>query len=273
MSDKRSGQNSANASLSRVSVIVGIVTIISAFVAIGMYLGRLEGRLDVVAERIDRQDSDVAIMEARVEEIAVLSDRMRQEIQVLRQTAALSQPDEPLRNDTTTGIEAAQELERSVSPLQRDPAIFTDGRLTSGLNMGVDSSERRTDWAGVEGGELCMRYPNGQRWGTVFITVGAPRDPPRPGRDFSEYSQLIIEARGKPDGAQVWVGMKDNMDPDDGSESKIIVEELASDWSRYSFDLARFRTADIASLYVATEFVFDGPSPATVCVNSIEFTN
>lgn len=58
-------------------------------------------------------------------------------------------------------------------------------------------------------------------------------------------------------GECVEIGIKDNTDPDDGSETKIR-RCVSTDWQVFAFPLAEFSTADLDRLYVVTEFVFEG---------------
>lgn len=154
-------------------------------------------------------------------------------------------------------------------------AIYNDGELTDGYGMGVDTGPSQLrDWAKVQGdGSLCMAYPPNQDWGAVFITFGGDPKPPREriGKDFSSYKTLAIDMKGERGGEKVWIGLKDQYDRDDGSETKIPVS-LTSGWKTYTFPLGKFKTADLTKLYVVTEFVFEGDIPAeTVCFNKIEY--
>jgi hypothetical protein len=122
------------------------------------------------------------------------------------------------------------------------------------------------------GDYMRMDYPGDQSWGAVFITVGPPTDPPHPGRDLSGYQTLSLELRGEVGGEFVWVGLKDNTDGDDGSETKIEVPDLTTDWQTITFPLSDFITADLTRLYVVTEFVFEQGTPAeTVDFRRIQY--
>jgi exo-beta-1,3-glucanase (GH17 family) len=146
-------------------------------------------------------------------------------------------------------------------PLQPH-SIYYGPRLADGYDMGVNTSEGLTDWLTDMGGYMRMDYPSGQSWGAVFVTVGPPTDPPRPGKDLSNYRALSLELRGEVGGEDVWVGLKDNTDRDDGSERKIRVRDLTKDWQTFNFPLSAFVTADLTRLYVVTEFVFEPGTPA-----------
>lgn len=157
----------------------------------------------------------------------------------------------------------------SASRLTR--TIFDDRGLAVLYDIGVDSSGQRRDWLEMTEGAMKMAYPAGQSWGAIFITVGPPADPPRPWKDFSPFRTLSVELRGKNGGESVEVGIKDSSDPDDGSETKMLVPQLSTGWQTYEFPLSSFDTADLEKLYVVTEFVFAGPTPQTVYFGNVKY--
>jgi len=150
--------------------------------------------------------------------------------------------------------------------------VLIGAKLTPGFNMGVNSSEGKTDWLKSEGEQLKMLYPHDQSWGAVFITVGTPKQPPRPFRDLSAYNILTIEMKGGVGGERLGIGIKTNTQPDDGSETKVPVT-LTSDWKPYQFRLDRFEGADLDKLYVVAEFVFSGSDAVTVFARNISYSN
>ncbi len=147
--------------------------------------------------------------------------------------------------------------------------VFTNGTFNQGLNMGVNTSEGKTKWVEVSNGEIRMTYPKGQSWGAVFVTAGKPIPLGKRGKmDFSKYAKLVLELKGEK-GATVQVGLKDNLDPDDGSESKVTLN-IENEWKEYEIDLKNFETADLRNLYIVTEFVFAN-NPQTLSVRKIQF--
>lgn len=155
--------------------------------------------------------------------------------------------------------------------LSRSKIIYVGQKLSTGYDMGVNSSAGRTDWLTDMHGSMRMAYPAGQDWGAVFVTVGPPTDPPRPARNFSRYRYLSVELKGVNGGESVDIGIKDNTDLDDGTESKIPVGNLATTWRKYNFDLSRFDTADLENLYVVIEFVFGGETGSTVYFRNVRY--
>lgn len=149
--------------------------------------------------------------------------------------------------------------------------IFDDRGLAVLYDMGVESSHQRRDWLQMTEEGMKMAYPTGQSWGAVFITVGAPVDPPRPWKDFSSFSTLSVELRGEVGGESVEIGIKDATDPDDGSEAKIQISQLPIEWQTYTFPLSSFQTADLEKLYVVAEFVFAGPAAQIVYFRNVQY--
>lgn len=147
--------------------------------------------------------------------------------------------------------------------------VYADGELCEHFGMGVNSSEGRTDWLHDRRGFMRMDYPPNQTWGAVFLTFGGnPHGPPRLGIDLSSYHWLSVDLRGDAGGEQVSIGIKDSSNPDDGSETRVMIDSLSDNWKTQTFSLDQFTTADLRDLYVVIEFVFDGPR-----TQAIEFRN
>lgn len=147
------------------------------------------------------------------------------------------------------------------------------GTLASQLNLGVETSHQERDWVKQESDKsMCAHYPPGQNWGAVFFVYEDFYSPGnRPGIDLSGYTNLVIEMKGEQGGELVSIGLKDSLDPDNGSEAKIR-QELTSNYQTYSFPLSAFYTANLEDLYIVTEFVFEAGSPSQkICWKNIEF--
>lgn len=152
-----------------------------------------------------------------------------------------------------------------------EKGFFGGGKLVEGLDMGVNTSGGRTDWVGPDAGAMKMAYPAGQAWGAVFITVGTPREKPRPSWDLSACATLLVEVRGDP-GSTVEIGIKDSRQDDDGGEQKVIVP-LFNSYRTYAIPLRKFNKADLKLIYVVTEFVFGGPQAQTVWFRNVKCTS
>ncbi|MCP4536168.1 MAG: hypothetical protein GY832_03390 [Chloroflexi bacterium] len=163
---------------------------------------------------------------------------------------------------STTPPQTTMPLPTSVSATHfiSKSLVFADG-----YDMGVNTSDGLTGWVADMGGYIRMDYPSGQDWGAVFITWGEPTGRPRPYVDLSNYRTLSLELRGEVGGEMVWIGLKDNTDPDNGSETKFLVDNLTTEWQTFTFRLSDFKTAKLTKLYVVTEFVF-GPNTPTETV-------
>lgn len=149
--------------------------------------------------------------------------------------------------------------------------VMIGSTLETGFDMGVNSSENRVGWVTSMGGHFRLAYPSGQAWGALFVTIGKPKDRPRPFMDFSSYKTLKLEMRGQDGGEVVFIGVKTNTQPDDGTETKLPIR-LSKIWQTYRFELDSFRRADPTRLYVVTEVVFDGASAKTVMLRNVSFT-
>lgn len=172
-----------------------------------------------------------------------------------------------------TPAEAARHVPRSPSaPHQASSDILTGIRLGNGVGLGANTSGHRTDWVrkNREQGCLTMKYPQGQDWGAVYFTVGSPKDPPRPSKDFSPFQTLLIEMKSDSQPEPVKIGIKTNTQPDDGSEAKVRLT-ATPEWSDYKIRLNQFSGTPLKDLYVVTEFVFDGSNPQTLSVRRIEY--
>ena len=133
------------------------------------------------------------------------------------------------------------------------------------------TSQQQTSWVTDDAGFMEMACPSGQTWGSVFISYGGnPINPPRPCLDVSSFSTLSVDLRGALGGEVVSIGIKDNTDPDDGTETKVAVN-VTTDWVTHTFLLSEFTTADPKRLCIAIEFVF-GTTAETVDFRNIKLT-
>jgi hypothetical protein len=149
--------------------------------------------------------------------------------------------------------------------------VLADGKLSPGFDMGVNSSEARTDWLRTGTEQLQMSYPAGQTWGAVFVTVGKPKPlPGRPYRDMSAFDTVSVDLKGISGGETLEFGIKTNTQPDDGSEMKVPLT-LTSDWKTFVFPLGNFVGAAPDRLYVVAEFVFSGGRAETVNVRNVKY--
>jgi len=148
--------------------------------------------------------------------------------------------------------------------------IFMSGKLEPGYDMGVNTSDGNTNWVNITSGEICMGYLGRQKSGDVFITVGKPRFPPRPSKDLSAYRTMSLELKSDVDNESILIGVKDNLDPDDRSETKYRVEDLTTDWQKFEIPLSKFTSADFSKVYVVIEFIFEN-TPKTICARNIQY--
>jgi hypothetical protein len=141
------------------------------------------------------------------------------------------------------------------------------GQLSEDYDIGVNSSEGFTEWLTDQNDSMRKENPAYQDWGAVFITVKPPVD----SVDLSSYNMLSVDIRGEMGREVVAIGIKDDMDPDDGTETLIEISDITTDWKTYTFPLSDFTTADLTRVYVVIEFVFTGRNGRTVLFNDIKY--
>ena len=149
--------------------------------------------------------------------------------------------------------------------------VYVNGSA-SGFVVGMDTSGQQRQWLTTTAGSLVLTYPANQQWGAMFITVG-PTVPlgRRPSLDLSAYRSLVVDLRAAVDGQCVRIGIKDNSQPDNGSETTV-QRCLAAQWSTITLPLNTFTSADLTHLYVVFEVLFTGSSSATVYVRNIRYS-
>lgn len=106
-------------------------------------------------------------------------------------------------------------------------------------------------------------------WATTYIRNPSNVLEDRMTRDFSRFNTLRLELKAATDGQVVEVAIKDDTDPDDGSETRESLT-LSSEWKYYDIPLSKFDTADLTRLFVVAAFVFQG-EPKQISVRSIEY--
>lgn len=160
-----------------------------------------------------------------------------------------------------------------VTLLAPTPLVVIDafGVLSSGFDLQVTTNQGRTDWVSKVSDGFQAAYPSGQQFGFVAGVVAGPTAPgSRPGRDLSAYKTLQVQFRGAAGGESVDIGIKDNTDPDDGTEVKRTVI-LSSNWQTYTFALADFSRADLRRMYFVFELIFNGTTGRTVFFRDVRY--
>lgn len=83
---------------------------------------------------------------------------------------------------------------------------------------------------------------------------------------------LSLDLKGSIGGESVRIALKDNTDPDNGSEAKVLISDLVTSWQMYKIPLTSFSTADLTRLYMVTGFIFENGTPAeTVCFRNLRY--
>src|SRR5438067_116782 len=134
----------------------------------------------------------------------------------------------PLRRDRLAPLLCCFSFIGSIFGQAKGPGVVLDcATLTDGYGAGHDDSAhiaQTVPWMTTISDPDCnyfrLAYPPNLQWGAMFITVGPPVNPPHPFMDFSSYSFLQVEMKGEKGGEDVLIGVKTNLDPDDGTESR-----------------------------------------------------
>ncbi len=88
-------------------------------------------------------------------------------------------------------------------------------------------------------------------------------------KDYSVYNTLRLEMKGEEGGENIMIGMKDESNPTDGSETKVPLS-LTEDWQNYDIPTASFSPTDLSKLFMPAIFVFE-KEPKTIYIRNIEF--
>jgi hypothetical protein len=87
---------------------------------------------------------------------------------------------------------------------------------------------------------------------------------------MSECLSLSLELSGDP--GTVEIGIKDAAQPDDGTETKVLVQ-ITGQWQTYTIPLSTFTRVNLKRVYVLVEFVFSGPQRQVVRARNIKYTS
>ncbi len=77
----------------------------------------------------------------------------------------------------------------------------------------------------------------------------------RPTMDYSSYKSIKLELKGEKGGETVFITLKDNLDPDDGTETKVPLI-LTNEYKTYEIPLSEFKTANLKELFIVASLVF-----------------
>jgi hypothetical protein len=175
--------------------------------------------------------------------------------------------------ETTIPIKEKEKKIDAISSSKKTCIIYKGSSLSEGYDMGVDTSNRLSNWVQKQNDSMCMKYPGNQDWGSVYITFGKADLPygKRVGNDYAIFKKVSFDLKGENGNEIVLIGLKDILDKDDGSERKYTVN-ITSDWKNYTYELSEFDTADLANIYVVLEFVFERETKAeTIYFRNIQY--
>lgn len=144
--------------------------------------------------------------------------------------------------------------------IPKSVGVFTNS------NLGFDQLK-------YEGNENYIEFyikPN-LEWAAAMFVVDSLGQNVRASKDFSEYTSIELELKGKYGGENLMLSLKDKFDPDDGTESRVDME-LTEDWQLYQFDLRQdFPTADLKYLHQLAGFIAVQTRELNFYVRNIRF--
>jgi len=155
------------------------------------------------------------------------------------------------------------------------PEIVTNGRpaleaywLSSSTPPGT--SVFRFDSVRLAPEELQIDYPGGADWASVYwlamnVSTG------RSHADFSRFTRLNVELKGKQGGETVTLHVKDADYPDDRAPIGVDLT-LTDDWQTFEFDLAEFAPTDFSRLHVVLGFlIYPAEQPLAFSVRNAKY--
>lgn len=149
--------------------------------------------------------------------------------------------------------------------------VYMGTEMSSGYDLGVTSNTDSVGWLSDVTGAMKADFPAGQQWGALFMTVGKIKDlPNKPTVDISKFSILSFELKTEADTCKLEAGIKDDQDPDDGTESRVVIE-VYPEWKTYEIALSEFKTADLKRIYMLTELVYKDSTAQTVYIRNVQF--
>ncbi|HLK56575.1 MAG TPA: hypothetical protein VKU00_08425 [Chthonomonadaceae bacterium] len=162
------------------------------------------------------------------------------------------------------------------NPTPNRGIIYVGTALSSGYDMGINTSGGQTNWVTDQHGYMDCAYPAGQQWGAIFITAGKVGNNPPTTYDYSSYNFLVLDLKGAVGGEQASVGVKTESDPNNGQEPLFVASNLTTSWQTFKIPLSSliagstYPSSRFSHLYVVCELVFTG-SPETISFRNVQY--
>lgn len=148
------------------------------------------------------------------------------------------------------------------------PKVMTNGLMTDYYDISGDSSFEREIIHNEELGTVEISFPK-YDWGVCYFYNGNGSIEQIRTKDFSIYNTLKLELKGEKGGEKVEIGLKDETNPLDGSETKVELT-LSDEWEFYEIPLKAFKGTNLSKLFFVVEFVFEY-EPRNISVRHIEY--
>ena len=148
------------------------------------------------------------------------------------------------------------------------PNVMTNGLIADYYDISGDSSFERELIHQEEMETVEINFPKND-WGVCYFYNGQGSIEQIRTKDFSIYKTLKLELKGEEGGEKVEIGLKDETNPTDGSETKVELT-LSKDWEFYEIPLSAFKGTNLKKLFMVAEFVFEN-EPRKINVRHIEY--
>lgn len=151
-------------------------------------------------------------------------------------------------------------------PAGEEFMIYSD-HLTSGFDIGIESSEKQRDWLHEESGIMQMAYPSGQKSGSVFVVAGTVTFE-QVAEDLSRFSALAVDLKGACGGEWIQLAIEDIEHSFTKSQ---FIFDLDTQWQTYYFSLSDFGQINLQKVHVVANFLFAGNRSQTVYFKKLRY--
>jgi hypothetical protein len=144
-----------------------------------------------------------------------------------------------------------------------DTQIMNDSNLKPEFLLDCNTSDTLTNWIKEQEGYWIIQFPPKQKWSTVFISTSLPRN-------YSKYTDLSIEVKGKYGGETFGIGINDKIGEDPSSISSI--KWIATnEWEKLSIPLSQFKDVDLKNIYIPLQLVSYLPNSQTIYFRNVTY--
>ncbi|MFY0593109.1 hypothetical protein [Roseivirga sp.] len=149
------------------------------------------------------------------------------------------------------------------------PILIADGYMTPYYSdLEAYSQQTPNVFTSIMEKHFSMDFP-AMDWAVQYMYVGKGSIEQLSTKDFSSYKNIRIEMKGNLGGEQIYFSIKDETNPTDGSEAKVLLE-MTDDWKWYEIPLTEFEGTNLEKLFMPAAFIFENDA-ASVSVRNVEY--